>query len=94
VINIQQEGGSKMKAAELGELLENLGVPVLEYREDDGYVGGLVRVTDTVHVEIAAEGGASVVKASDGRDFQFYDTRTQVRELIYDLVKAGAIVLH
>lgn len=83
-----------MKAAELGELLESLGVPVLGYREDDGYLGGLVRVTDDVHVEIGAEGGASVVKALNGKDFQFYDARTQVKELIYDLVSAGAVVLH
>lgn len=83
-----------MKAAELGELLESLGVAVLGYREDDGYLGGLVRVTDTVHIEIAAEGGASVVKALNERDFHFYDPRTQVKELIYDLVVAGAVVLH
>ena len=83
-----------MKAAELGELLENLGVPVLGYREDDGYLGALVRVTDAIHVEIAAEGDISVVKALNERDFQFYDARTQVKELIYDLVNAGAVVLH
>lgn len=83
-----------MKAAELGELLENLGVPVLGYREDDGYLGALVRVTDTIHVEIAAEGGASVVKALNERDFRFYEARTEVKELIYDLVEAGAVVLH
>ena len=83
-----------MKAAELGELLENLGVPVLGYREDDGYLGALVRVTDAIYVEIAAEGGISVVKALNERDFQFYDARTQVKELIYDLVNAGAVVLH
>jgi len=83
-----------MKAAELGELLEGLGVPVLGYREDDGYLGASVRVTDTVHVEIAAEGGAAVVKAVKGKEFTFYAARTQVKELIYDLVEAGAIVLH
>lgn len=83
-----------MKAAELGELLENLGVPVLGYREDDGYLGGLVRITDTIHVEIAAEGGASVVKSLNGEEFEFYEARTQVKELICDLVKAGAVVLH
>jgi hypothetical protein len=54
----------------------------------------LVRVTDTIHVEIAAEGDISVVKALNERDFQFYDARTQVKELIYDLVNAGAVVLH
>lgn len=83
-----------MKAAELGELLENLGVPVLGYREDDGYLGGLIRVTDTVHVEMGTEGDASVVKALNGRDFQFYEPRTEVKELICDLVNAGAVVLH
>ncbi|HET6493730.1 MAG TPA: hypothetical protein VFG44_12220 [Burkholderiales bacterium] len=83
-----------MKAAELGELLENLGVPVLGYREDDGYLGALVRVTDTIHVEMATDGGASVVKALNEKDFQFYEPRTQVKELIYDLVDAGAVVLH
>ena len=41
-----------MKAEELGELLQDLGVPVLGYREDDGYLGALVRVTDSIHVEI------------------------------------------
>jgi hypothetical protein len=83
-----------MKAEELGELLEDLGVPVLGYREDDGYLGALVRVTDAVHVEIAEEGGASVVKALNERDFQFYEARTEVKELLYDLVKAGAVVIH
>ena len=83
-----------MKASELGEILEDLGVPVLGYREDDGYIGALVRVTDTVHVEIAAEGGASVVKAVNERELRFYDARTEVKELICDLVQAGAVVLH
>jgi hypothetical protein len=82
-----------MKAAELGELLENLGVPVLGYREDDGYLGGLIRVTDTIHVEMGEEGDACVVKTVE-KDFRFYDTRTQVNDLIYDLVAAGAVVLH
>jgi hypothetical protein len=96
MINIdlsQQEGGSKMKAAELGELLENLGVPVLGYREDDGYLGGLIRVTDTIHVEMGEEGDACVVKAVE-KDFLFYESRAHVEELIYDLVNAGAVVLH
>lgn len=83
-----------MKAEELSEVLQNLGVPVLGHREDDGYLGGLVRVTDTIHVEIAAEGGASVVKALGENDFQFYEPRAQVKDLIYDLVRAGAVVLH
>lgn len=83
-----------MKAQELGELLESLGVPVLGFREDDGYLGGLVRVTDSIHVEISAEGDASVVKALNESEFEFYDVRTQVKELIYDLVAAGAVVLH
>lgn len=83
-----------MKAEELSALLERLGVPVLGHREDDGYLGGLVRVTDTIHVEIAAEGGAAVVKALNEKDFQFYELRTGVKELIYDLVQAGAVVLH
>jgi hypothetical protein len=83
-----------MDAGELSGILERIGVPVLGHREDDGYLGGLVRVTDAIHVEIAPDGGASVVKALNGRDFQFYEPRTQVRELIYDLVHAGAVVLH
>ncbi|HET7597364.1 MAG TPA: hypothetical protein VFK15_10560 [Burkholderiales bacterium] len=83
-----------MRAAELGELLETLGVPVLGYREDDGYLGASVRVTDTVHVEISPEGLASVVQINGETDFRFHDARTEVRDIIYDLVAAGAVVLH
>ena len=94
MIALLQKGGSNVKAQELGEILESLGVPVLGFREDDGYLGALVRVTDSIHVEISADGDASVVKALNGRDFQFFDVRTQVKELLYDVIEAGAVVLH
>ncbi|HEX6007783.1 MAG TPA: hypothetical protein VFY80_07455 [Burkholderiales bacterium] len=82
-----------MKAVELGELLESLGVPILGYRENDGYLGASVRVTDNVHIEIAEEGAISVV-AHNARGLQLYAARTEVNELICDLVEAGALVLH
>jgi len=82
-----------MKALELGELLEKLGVPILGCREDDGQLGASVRVTDTIHIDIGEDGGASVV-AHSAKGLQYYGARSEVHELICDLVEAGAIVLH
>lgn len=84
-----------MKAAELSAILARQGVPVLGHREGDEGFGGLIRVTNTIHVELAIEGGgAVVVKALNEGEFHFYDRRTKVKDLIFDLVKAGAVVLH
>jgi len=82
-------------AAELSAILARLGVPVLGHREADEDLGGLIRVTDTIHVELpAAGGGALVVKALDNDEFEFYTRRTRVKELVFDLIQAGAVVLH
>jgi hypothetical protein len=35
-----------------------------------------------------------VVNALNEKDFRFYGARAQVKELIYDLIEAGAVVLH
>jgi hypothetical protein len=83
-----------MKALELGEILETLGVPVLGYREDDGKLGASVRITDTVHVEIETAGDGATVVVFEGDRFVFFDTRTEMGELVGDLVKAGAVSLH
>jgi len=83
-----------MKALELGEILEKLGVPVLGYREDDGKLGASVRITDTVHVEIDTVGDGASVVSMEGNKFVWFATRTEVGELIGDLVKAGAVALH
>lgn len=84
-----------MTAAELSAILARLGVPVLGHREADEDFGGLIRVTDTIHVELPTEGGgALVVKALSDQQFEFYTPRTKVKELVFDLIKAGAIVLH
>ena len=52
---------------------------------DDGYLGALVRVTDTIHVEMATDGGASVVKALNEKEFQFYEPRTQGSGSVWDI---------
>jgi hypothetical protein len=39
-------------------------------------------------------GGAVVVKALNENEFEFYKLRTKVKELIFDLIRAGAVVLH
>jgi hypothetical protein len=84
-----------LKASELSAILARQGVPVIGHREGDENFGGLIRVTDTVHVELAAEGGgAVVVKALNEKEFEFYKLRKKVKELIFDLIKAGAVVLH
>lgn len=84
-----------MTAEELSGILARLGVPVMGHREADDDLGGLIRVTDTIHVELPVEGGgALVVKALNDEQFEFYARRTKVKEIVYDLIKAGAIVLH
>lgn len=84
-----------MTAAELSAILARLGVPVLGHREADEDFAGLIRVTDVIHVELPQEGGgAMVVKAINDVDFQFYSRRTKVKELVFDLIQAGAVVLH
>lgn len=84
-----------MTAAELSAILARLGVPVLGHREADEDFGGVIRVTDTVHVELPTEGGgAIVVKALDREQFEFYTRRTQVKEVVFDLIQAGAVILH
>jgi len=84
-----------MTAAELSAILERLGVPVLEHREADEDFGGVIRVTATVHVELPNEGGgAVVVKAVDEERFEFFTRRTKVKEVVFDLIQAGAVILH
>ena len=84
-----------MTAAELSAILARLGVPVLGHREADEDFGGVIRVTDTVHVELPTEGGgAIVVKALDREQFEFYTRRTKVKEVAFDLIQAGAVILH
>lgn len=84
-----------MKVAELRAILARQGVPVIGYREGNDDGGGLIQVTDTIHVELSKEGqGAVVVKMLNEEEFHFYARRTRVRDLIFDLVKAGAVVLH
>jgi hypothetical protein len=82
-------------AAELSGILTRLGVPVMGHREADDDFAGLIRVTETVHVELPKEGGgAIVVRAVNEEDFEFYARRTKVKEVVYDLIQAGAVVLH
>jgi hypothetical protein len=82
-------------AAELSAILARLGVPVLGHREADDDFAGLIRVTEAIHVELPQEGGgAMVVKAINDSDFEFYLRRTRVKELVFDLIRAGAVVLH
>jgi hypothetical protein len=82
-------------AAELSAILARLGVPVLEHREADEDFSGVIRVTETIHVELPPEGGgAIVVKAGDPKGFHCYERRTKVKEIVFDLVQAGAVVLH
>ena len=84
-----------MTAAELSAILARLGVPVIGHREADEDFGGLIRVTDTIHVELPSEGGgAMVVKAVGAERFECYTRRTKVKEVVFDLIKAGAVVLH
>ena len=84
-----------MNVAELSAILSRQGVPVIGHREGDEHFGGLIRVTDTIHVELAIQGGgAVVVKALNENEFEFYKLRTKVKELIFDLIRAGAVVLH
>ena len=84
-----------MTAAELSGILARLGVPVLGHREADEDFGGVIRVTESVHVELPVEGGgAMVVRALDDEQFEFYSRRTKVKELVFDLIKAGAVRLH
>jgi hypothetical protein len=84
-----------MTAAELSAILARLGVPVMSHREADEDFAGVIRVTEAIHVELPREGGgAIVVKATDEQDFQFYARRTKVKELVFDLIQAGAVVLH
>lgn len=84
-----------MTAAELSAILTRLGVPVIGHREADEDFAGLIRVTEAIHVELPQEGGgAIVVKAVSAEDFEFYARRTKVKELVFDLIQAGAIVLH
>ena len=84
-----------MTAAELSAILARLGVPVLGHREADDDFAGLIRVTEAIHVELPQEGGgAMVVKAIDDGDFEFYHRRTKVKELVFDLIRAGAVLLH
>jgi hypothetical protein len=85
-----------LNAAELSAILSRQGVPVIGHREGDEHFGGLIRVTDTVHVELAIQGGGAVVVkvALNEKEFEFYKLRTKVKELIFDLIKAGAVVLH
>lgn len=52
-------------------------------------------MTETVHVELTKHGGgAVVVKALDKAKFRFYCRRMKIRDLIFDLVRAGAVALH
>jgi hypothetical protein len=82
-------------AAELSAILARLGVPILGHREADDDFAGLIRVTEAIHVELPQEGGgAMVVKAISDSDFEFYGRRTKVKELVFDLIQAGAVVLH
>lgn len=84
-----------MTAAELSGILARLGVPVMGHREADEDFGGLIRVTERIHVELPVEGGgALVVKAVNDEEFECYARRTKVKEIVYDLIRAGAIVLH
>jgi hypothetical protein len=84
-----------MTAAELSAILTRLGVPVMGHREADDDFAGLIRVTETVHVELPKEGGgAVVVRAVNAADFECYARRTKVKEVVYDLILAGAVVLH
>jgi len=84
-----------LNAAELSAILSRQGVPVIGHREGDEHFGGLIRVTETVHVELAIQGGgAVVVKTLNEQEFEFYKLRTKVKELIFDLIQAGAVVLH
>jgi len=87
-----------MNAEELSDLLARLGVPVLGHWRWPGNedFGGLIRVTDTIHIEVPEEGAGAcvVVGLLNTEELQFYTPRTEVRELIYDLVQAGAVVLH
>lgn len=84
-----------MTAAELSAILQRLGVRVIEHREADEDFGAVIRVTATVHVELPSEGGgAIVVKAVDDKQFEFFTRRTKVKEVVFDLIQAGAVMLH
>lgn len=84
-----------MTAAELSAILARLGVPVMGHREADEDFAGLIRVTEAIHVELPREGGgAIVVKAINEEDFECYARRTRVKELVFDLIQAGAVPLH
>ena len=84
-----------MTAAELSAILARLGVPVLGHREADEDFASLIRVPEAIHVELPQEGGgAMVVKAINESDFQFYNRRTKVKDLVFDLIQAGAVMLH
>src|SRR6187551_576086 len=90
-----QEGGRKMTAEELSAIFSRHGVPVLGHQGANERLGGLIQVTEDIHVELAKHGsGAVVVKALGDAKFRYYALRTKIKDLIFDLVKAGAVVVH
>src|SRR5690242_20681741 len=70
-LSLVPSGIGAMTAAELSAILTRLGVPVMGHREADDDFAGLIRVTETVHVELPKEGGgAVVVRAVNAADFE------------------------
>jgi len=81
-----------MTAKAVAAQLRKLGIPVLGYAEADwdGLSDGEVDVTSKVHVQVGAD-YLIVVKCTPKGEFQFFNERRTVKDLLPDLRESGVV---